>query len=88
MNIKNFLTLGVLVFLASCSTYMDTIYKDFEQQDRQNSDIDVASDNFEQYRHPKRRTSTEYNRVDRTVTTGNEKTLAPNIKRRKQSFRL
>jgi flagellar basal body L-ring protein FlgH len=81
MNIKNFLTLGVLVFLASCSTYMDTIYKDFEQQDRQNSDIDVASDNFEQYRHPKRRTSSEYNRVDRTVTTGNEKTLAPNIKR-------
>jgi flagellar L-ring protein precursor FlgH len=81
MNIKNYLTLGVLVFLASCSTYMDTIYKDFEQQDRQNSDIDVASDNFEQYRNPKRRTSSEYNRVDRTVTTGNEKTLAPNIKR-------
>jgi flagellar basal body L-ring protein FlgH len=60
---------------------MNTIYKDFEQQDRQNNDIDIASDNFEQYRHPKRTSSTEYNRVDRTVTTGNEKLVSPETKR-------
>lgn len=82
MKLNTFLTLGLFSILTtSCSSYMNTIYKDFEQQERQNSDIDVASDNFEQYRHPKRKTSTEYNRVDRTVTTANEKMLAPNIKR-------
>jgi flagellar L-ring protein precursor FlgH len=82
MKTKRILILGTLsLLLTSCSSYMNTIYKDFEQQDRQNDEIDVASDGFEQYRHPKRRTSTEYNRVDRTVTTGNAKSLAPNVKR-------
>lgn len=59
---------------------MNSIYRDFEQQERGNSEVDVA-DGFDQYRHPKRRTSSEYNRVDRTVTTGNEKIVAPSIKR-------
>lgn len=82
MKIKSFFILGTLsVLLTSCSSYMNTIYKDFEQQDRQNSEVDVATDGFEQYRHPKRRTSTEYNRVDRTITTANEKVVAPGIKR-------
>lgn len=69
-----------LVLLTSCSTYMNSIYRDFEQQERNNSEIDVA-DGFEQYRHPKRRTSSEYNRVDRTVTTANAKMVAPSVKR-------
>lgn len=82
MKLKSFLILGTFsVLLTSCSSYMNTIYKDFEQQDRQNSEVDVPTDGFEQYRHPKRRTSTEYNRVDRTITTGNEKSVTPNIKR-------
>lgn len=72
-------TLSLL--LTSCSSYMNTIYKDFEQQDRLNSEVDAPTDGFDQYRHPKRRTSTEYNRVDRTITTGNEKTVAPGVKR-------
>jgi flagellar L-ring protein precursor FlgH len=82
MKIKSYLILGTLsVLFTSCSSYMNTIYKDFEQQDHQNSEVDIPTDGFEQYRHPKRRTSTEYNRVDRTITTGNEKSVTPNIKR-------
>ncbi len=60
---------------------MNSVYKDFEQQERQNSEVDIPSDNFDQFRHPKRRTSSEYNRVDRTVTTANEKNLYPAVKR-------
>jgi flagellar basal body L-ring protein FlgH len=64
---------------------MNTIYKDFEQQERQNSEVDIPTDSFEQYRHPKRKTSTEYNRVDRTITTGNEKAVSPSVKRQYKS---
>jgi len=84
MKLNSFLFLGALTLFTGCSTYVDSIYKDFEQQERANSDIDTPADNFDQYRHPKRRTSREYNRVDkidRTVTTGNMKVLAPDIKR-------
>ena len=82
MIFRNFLTLGLLLlFLSSCSSYMNTLYKDFDQQDRLNSEVDIPTDNFEQYRRPKRRTSLEYNRGDRTVTTGNEKFVNPAIKR-------
>ncbi|MDO9181241.1 MAG: flagellar basal body L-ring protein FlgH [Bacteriovorax sp.] len=86
MKIKLILPLGALLILfTSCSSYMNTIYKDFDQQERQNNDIDVANDGFDQYRHPKRKTSTEFNRVDRTITTGNEKNLAPGTKRQYKS---
>ncbi len=81
MRINSFFLLTSLVFLTSCSSYMNSIYRDFEQQERTNAEVDVPSDNFDQYRHPKRRTSSEYNRVDRTVTTANAKMIAPQIKR-------
>lgn len=80
MKAKSFFIIGSLFIFTSCSSYMNSIYRDFEQQERNNSEIDVA-DGFDQYRRPKRRTSTEYNRVDRTVTTGNEKIVAPSVKR-------
>ncbi|MFA6237111.1 MAG: flagellar basal body L-ring protein FlgH [Bacteriovorax sp.] len=80
MKSKTLILLVSLFFITSCSSYVNSIYRDFEQQERGNSEVDVA-DGFDQYRHPKRRTSTEYNRVDRTVTTGNEKRVAPSIKR-------
>ncbi|MGZ3788432.1 MAG: flagellar basal body L-ring protein FlgH [Bacteriovorax sp.] len=73
--------LGTLLFLTSCSSYMNTVYHDFEEQERANSEVDVPADNFDQYRHPKRRTSSVYNKVDRTVTTGNAKMVAPLVKR-------
>ena len=82
MKCKNIFVLGTIaLFLTSCSSYMNTLYKDFDQRDRQNSEVDIPTDNFDQYRHPKRRTSSEYNRVDRTVTTGNEKNVNPLVKR-------
>ncbi len=81
MRINSFLLLSSLVFLTSCSSYMNSIYKDFEQQERSNAEVDVPTDGFDQYRHPKRRTSSEYNRLDKTVTTGNARVLAPEVKR-------
>jgi len=84
MKLNSLFFFFALSLMTGCSTYVDSIYKDFEQQERANSDIDTPTDNFDQYRHPKRRTSREYNRVDkidRTVTTGNMKVLAPDIKR-------
>ena len=86
MKLKSYFLLGIFsLFFTSCSSYMNNIYKDFEQQDRQNSEVDIQNDGFEQFRHPNRKTSSEYNRVDRTVTTGNEKSLAPSIKRQYKS---
>lgn len=81
MKMNSLFLLGALMLLTSCSSYMNTVYKDFEQQERTNSEVDVPTDNFDQYRHPKRRTSSQYNRVDRTVTTANAKMIAPEIKR-------
>lgn len=81
MKINSFFLLGSLMFLTSCSSYMNSIYRDFEQQERTNGEVDVPADNFDQYRHPKRRTSSEYNKIDRTVTTANAKMVAPEIKR-------
>lgn len=84
MKLKTIFLLGILSLMTSCSSYVNSLYRDFEQQERSNSDVDVASDGFDQYRFPKRRTSREYNRVskiDRTVTTGNVKILAPEVKR-------
>ena len=81
MKFKTLLFLSTLSLFTSCSSYVNSIYKDFEQQERQNSEVDIPSDNFDQYRHPKRHTSTEYNRVDKTVTTANANMVAPSTKR-------
>jgi flagellar L-ring protein precursor FlgH len=84
MKLTSLLFLSSLALLTSCSSYVDSLYKDFEQQERTNGEVDIPADSFDQYRHPKRRTSREYNRVDkidRTVTTNNVKVLAPDIKR-------
>lgn len=80
MKANFLLLLGSFFILTSCSSYMNSIYRDFEQQDRANSEVDVA-DGFEQFRRPKRRTSSQYNKVDRTITTNNERIVAPSIKR-------
>jgi flagellar L-ring protein precursor FlgH len=74
----------ITLTLSSCSSYMSSIYKNFEQQERSNNEIDVGNDGFEQFRN-KRHTSTEYNRTDRTVTTSNEKYRMPETKRQYKS---
>ncbi len=83
MKTKTFLLIGALSILTSCSSYLNSVYRDFDQQERQNEEIDTnaTADNFDQYRHPKRRTSSEYNRVDRSITTANAKSISPMVKR-------
>ncbi|MBP9681442.1 MAG: flagellar basal body L-ring protein FlgH [Bacteriovorax sp.] len=82
MKMKHILLLAVVTVFSSCSSYMNSIYSDFEQQERANNDIDSPNaDTFDQYRRPKRRTSAAYNKIDRTVTTGNTKLIAPEVKR-------
>ncbi len=68
------------LFLCSCSTYMNSMYRDFESQDRDNTEIDVA-DNFDQYRKPNRRTSSVYNKPNKMITSANQKVLEPQVRR-------
>lgn len=60
---------------------MNAIYRDFENQDKMNSDVDVAEDSFSQYRKPNRRTSTEYNKPNKMVSTNNQKVVEPQVRR-------
>jgi flagellar basal body L-ring protein FlgH len=72
---------ATLLWLTSCSTYMNTLYRDFENQDRANAEIDIPDNHFDQFRNNKRHTSTEYNNVDKNITSANQKFLAPATKR-------
>jgi flagellar L-ring protein precursor FlgH len=82
MNLKLVFIVYSLLSLTSCSSLMNSIYKDFDQQERLNSNVDSdVADGFDQYRNTKRRSSTQYNKVDRMVTTNNEKQINPAIKR-------
>lgn len=76
-----FLTL----LLSSCTSYMNTIYRDMENQDRLNAEIDVPTsdeDTWGQYRKKPRRSSTEYNRgTNKNITTNNQKVLEPSVRR-------
>lgn len=80
MKTSIFLILSFLFIFSSCANYIDAIHKDLETQEQINNEVD-SGDNFEQFRHPKRKTSSLYNKIDRSITTGNEKTYNPSIKR-------
>jgi flagellar basal body L-ring protein FlgH len=56
------------------------MYKDFENQDRANAEIDIPDNHFDQFRN-RRHTSTEYNKVDKNITSADHKFLAPTTKR-------
>ncbi len=80
------LSIFVLSFiLSSCTSYMNTIYRDMENQERLNADLDLPTsddDTWGQYRKKPRRTSTEYNRgTNKNITTNNQKVLEPSVKR-------
>jgi len=60
---------------------MNNLYRDFENQDRANSEIDIPDNHFDQFRNRKRHTSTEYNKVDRSLTSADHKFVAPTTKR-------
>jgi flagellar basal body L-ring protein FlgH len=81
---SNLILFFTLITMSSCSNYMNSIYRDFENQDRLNADIDTqqGDDSFDQYRRPnKRRSSTVYNNPSKMVTTANQKNLEPQVKR-------
>ena len=59
---------------------MNSMYRDFENQDRANSEIDIPDNHFDQFRN-KRHTSTKYNKVDKNITSADHKFLAPATKR-------
>lgn len=81
MKINSLILVFTLGFLTSCSSYMNSMYKDFENQDRANAEIDIPDNHFDQFRNRKRRTSTEYNKVDKSITSADHKFLAPTTKR-------
>lgn len=80
MKMNSILIVLTLGFLTSCSSYMNSMYKDFENQDRANAEIDIPDNHFDQFRN-KRHTSTEYNKVDKNITSADHKFLAPTTKR-------
>ena len=81
MKINTLLFFLTLSILTSCSSYMNSLYRDFENQDRANSDVDIPDNQFDQYRNTKRKTSSEYNKTDRSITTANSTFMAPAVKR-------
>jgi len=82
---KKIITLSTLLLFVSCSSYVNNMYKDLENQDRYNADVDThqMDDTFDQYRKTKRRTSQEYNRpsANRLITTNTQKFVEPQVKR-------
>ena len=84
MKMNIFFLLTFLSIFSSCANYIDAIHKDLDTQEQMNSEIDTG-DTFEQFRNPKRKTSSAYNKVDRSITTGNEKTYTPTVKRQYKS---
>ena len=81
MKMNSLILVFTLSFLTSCSSYMNNMYKDFENQDRANAEIDIPDNHFDQFRNNKRHTSTEYNKVDKSITSADHKFLAPATKR-------
>ena len=81
MKTKSMIFLLSTILLTSCSTYMNSLYKNFENEDRANAEVDIPDNHFDQFRNKKRRTSSEYNNTDRNITTANSKFVAPTVKR-------
>jgi len=82
MKLKSTLVLASLTLLTSCSSYMNAIYKDFENQEQTNADIDTQNeDGFNYLRNTKRKTSSVYNNPNKSINTTNQRVVDPQIKR-------
>jgi len=95
MKIMNFSILLLSFSLASCSSFMDGMYKDLAKQERTILEEDESSpyaDQFDQYRkNTKRKTSSVYNKPGRNrgdVTTNTQKFVSPDVKRQYQDERV
>lgn len=89
MNVKQCLLLASLSLLASCSTYVDGIYRDLDKSERE-AEVEIQDDQFDRFRNTKRRTSSEYNRPgrNREVSTASQKLVAPAVKRQYQEEKV
>lgn len=89
MKLTNFFILSSLTLLASCSSYVDNIYRDLDRSERE-AEVEIKDDQFDRFRNTKRRTSSEYNRPgrNREVSTASQKLVAPAVKRQYQEERV
>lgn len=97
MKMRNAILLSSLTLFASCSSFMDGMYRDLDRQERVYADEEEQNqpypDQFDQYRkNTKRRTSSVYNKPGRnrgdTVSTANQRMLNPEVKRQYQDERV
>lgn len=95
MKLTYLLFLSFLLTLTSCSSFMNGMYKDLDQQERNFADEDESNsdlDQFDQYRkNTKRKTSSVYNKPGRNrgdVSTNSQKVLNPDIKRQYQDEKV
>lgn len=96
MKIGNLLLLSSLTLFASCSSFVDNVYRDLDRQERFYADEEERNtpypDQFDQYRkNTKRRTSSVYNKPGRNrgeVSTNTQKLVNPEVKRQYQDERV
>ena len=94
MKISTVLLLSSLTLLASCSSFIDGMYRDLERSERMAADDENEAypDQFDQYRkNTKRRTSSVYNKPGRNrgdVSTNTQNTVNPEVKRQYQDEKV
>lgn len=94
MKISTLILLSSLSLLTSCGSFIDSMYKDLDRQDRTavDEENEAYPDQFDQYRkNTKRRTSSVYNKPGRNrgeVSTNTQKLVAPEVKRQYQDERV
>lgn len=85
----------LMVLFTSCSSYINSVYRDLDREERAHIDSEDEAQNrefdqFDQYRkNTKRRTSSVYNkpkknRKSQELTTEDQRIVSPNIKRKYQ----
>jgi flagellar basal body L-ring protein FlgH len=60
---------------------MNAIYKDFENQEQVNAEIDNQEDGFNYLRNTKRKTSSVYNNPNKSINSNNQKYVEQQVKR-------
>lgn len=98
MKFKTLMLLSSLSLLASCGSFVDSMYRDLARQDTRTGLADEEEnesgypDQFDQYRkNTKRRTSSVYNKPGRNrdeVSTNTQKLVNPEVKRKYQDERV
>lgn len=96
MKMTNVLLLSIVTLFASCTSFVDGVYRDLDRQERAYADEEANNqpypDQFDQYRkNTKRRTSSVYNKPGRNrgdVSTNTQRLVNPEVKRQYQDERV